>query len=160
MSLTAIAWIGLAAYSIHMLEEFGLNWRDWARNALHLPVELPDFYVTNFVVIVLGIAQAQLAAEVPLAALSFSALMLINGIFLHIIQTVRMGRYSPGLFTALLLFVPIGIAGFWKALSTGLVSPSAALIAFVVAIVVHAIPIAILLVKNKPFFDQTAVRAA
>jgi hypothetical protein len=46
----------MAAYAAHILEEYTFDWRNWARNTLDLPVEWSDFYVTNCVVIALGIA--------------------------------------------------------------------------------------------------------
>jgi len=38
-----ILWIALAAYGLHILEEYELNWRDWARNVLRLPVDWGSF---------------------------------------------------------------------------------------------------------------------
>ena len=61
MPLTDLAWLALAAYAAHILEEFSLDWRNWARAVVGLPVEWSDFYVTNAVVVILGFAQAELA---------------------------------------------------------------------------------------------------
>jgi hypothetical protein len=55
MTLTEWAWLALGAYAIHMLEEFMFDWRDWARAIIRLPVEWADFYMTNAIVVVLGI---------------------------------------------------------------------------------------------------------
>ncbi|MFG1477052.1 hypothetical protein V5F53_00140 [Xanthobacter sp. V4C-4] len=74
-TLTDFAWLALAAYGVHMLEEYQLNWRDWARAVIGLPVEWSDCHVTNAVVVVPGIVQAELAPRVPLAPLGFAALM-------------------------------------------------------------------------------------
>jgi Protein of unknown function with HXXEE motif len=98
------------------MEEFTFDWRNWARAVIKLPVEWSDFYVTNAIVIALGIAQAHSAPVLPLAPLTFASLMLINAVFFHILPFVRMrGRFSPGLVTAILLFFPAGIAVWWKA---------------------------------------------
>ena len=61
MSFAAMSWLLLLAYALHMLEEFMLDWRDWAAGVLGLPVSWPDFYVTNAVVVVLGIGAAEVA---------------------------------------------------------------------------------------------------
>jgi hypothetical protein len=61
---------------------------------IKLPVEWSDFYVTNAIVIALGIAQAQLAPALPLAPLIFASLMLINAVFFHILPVVRTGAGS------------------------------------------------------------------
>lgn len=54
MTLTDLLWLATAAYGIHILEEYQLNWRDWARAVLGLPAEWDSFYVVNALVIVLG----------------------------------------------------------------------------------------------------------
>ena len=78
------------------MEEYTFNWRDWARGALGLPVEWNDFYVTNAVVIVLGIVSAELAPALPVAPLAYASLMLINAVLFHIWQVIRAkGRFSP-----------------------------------------------------------------
>ena len=82
MTLTDLLWLATACYGIHILEEYQLNWRDWARSALRLPVEWSDFYVVNALVIVLGIVAANLA-EWPAIALAFPAVMLINAAVFH-----------------------------------------------------------------------------
>ncbi len=111
MSLTDLLWLCTAAYGIHAFEEFMLDWRDWARDVIKLPVTWPIFYVVNFLVIVLGVCAAQLAATQPAVALAFPALMLINATFFHVAPMIlTRGRYSPGTFTAVILFYPLGYA--------------------------------------------------
>jgi hypothetical protein len=46
------------------------------RGVLKLPVEWADFYVTNGIVVALGIAQPMLAPTLPIAGL-----MLVNAVF-------------------------------------------------------------------------------
>ena len=89
MALQTWAWLATAAYAVHVMEEYTLNWRDWARGALGLPVEWYDFYVTNAVVIVLGIVSAELAPALPVAPLAYASLMLINAVLFHIWQVIR-----------------------------------------------------------------------
>lgn len=57
---------------------------DWANHVLGPPVTWPDFYVTNAVVVVLGIVAAQVGWRLPAIALAFPALMLINAVFFHV----------------------------------------------------------------------------
>jgi hypothetical protein len=121
MSLTDLMWLATAAYGLHVLEEYQLNWRDWARSVIGLPVEWSDFYVVNALVIVLGIVAANLAGRCPGVALAFPAVMLINATFFHVLPTLwSRGRFSPGLFPAVVLFYPIGIACYWRASHDGM----------------------------------------
>ena len=155
MSLTELAWLALAAYAAHVLEEFSLDWRNWARAVIGLPVEWPDFYVTNAVVVVLGIAQAELAPGFVLGPLTYAALMLINATFFHVWPFLRTkGRYSPGLTTAVLFFYPLGIAMFAQAHAEGRLSLGIFVAAFVAGGLLMAFPVVLLTVKNRPYFRQ------
>jgi ABC-type glycerol-3-phosphate transport system substrate-binding protein len=71
--LPALLWLCLAAYGIHVLEEFVFNWQSWARNVLHLPARWEDFYVTNALVVVLKASKNQAAAEAFLKWLTSAA---------------------------------------------------------------------------------------
>ena len=159
MTLVTLAWLGMAAYSVHILEEYAFDWRNWARQVIGLPVEWNDFYVTNAVVVALGIAQAELASALPLAPLSFAALMLINAALFHVAPFIRKkGRFSPGLLTAVALFVPLGIATFAQAISTGQADTKTVIASFVVGGLIMAFPIVMLNVKSKPYFVQEKAR--
>lgn len=155
MSLAELAWLALAAYAAHVLEEFSLDWRNWARAVIGLPVEWPDFYVTNAVVVVLGIAQAELAPSFVLGPLTYAALMLINATFFHVWPFLRArGRYSPGLATAVLFFYPLGIAMFAQAHAEGRLSLGTAIAAFIAGALLMAFPVLLLTVKSRPYFRQ------
>jgi hypothetical protein len=154
VTLADLLWLATACYGIHILEEYQLDWRDWARSALRLPVEWSDFYLVNALVIVLGVVAANLAAW-PGIALAFPALMLINTTFFHVLPVVRMrGRFSPGLFTALVLFYPVGIACYWRAAADGRLSGTVLAGSLVLGAALMASPVVLLLIKDKPYFRQ------
>lgn len=156
MSLTDLLWLCTAAYAIHAFEEFMLDWRDWAQQVIKLPVTWPIFYVVNFLVVVLGVCAAQIASTQPAIALAFPALMLINATFFHVLpMIVTRGRYSPGIFTAVILFYPLGYAAFEHAFSTGAVSSRGVVLAFVLGALLMASPIVLLHLKSMPYFRQT-----
>jgi hypothetical protein len=155
MGLSHWIWAATAAYGIHACEEFELDWRNWARAVIVLPVEWHDFYVVNFLVIVLGIVAANLAHAAPGLALAFPALMLINAAFFHIAPfLVTRGRFSPGLVTAVLLLLPIGAACYVAANDAGLLDTGNVVGSIVLAALLMAMPIVLLHVKSKPYFRQ------
>jgi uncharacterized protein with HXXEE motif len=154
MSLTDLLWLATASYALHILEEYQLNWRDWARIALKLPVEWSDFYVVNSIVIVFGIVAANLAVSSPLLALAFPAVMLVNATVFHVLPTIQMrGRFSPGLISAVVLFYPVAIACYWRAAIDG-VGAATLIGSFVLGAGLMACPIVLLKVKNRPYFRQ------
>lgn len=155
MTLTDLIWLSTACYGLHILEEYQLDWRGWARAALRLPVEWSDFYVVNALVIVLGVVAANLAVTTPVLALAFPAVMLINATFFHVVPFIRTrGRFSPGLFTAIVLFYPVGIAAYLRAASDGVLDTAVLTGSIVLGAVLMALPVVLLLVKSKPYFRQ------
>jgi hypothetical protein len=155
MDLSHWIWLATAAYSVHILEEFMLDWRDWARHVIGLPVEWSDFYVVNAIVIALGICAANLANAAPAIALAYPALLLINGIFFHILPVIKTrGRFSPGVITAVLLFLPIGILSYCAADRAGVLNASTLICSILIGAALMASPIVFLTIKSKPYFRQ------
>jgi hypothetical protein len=156
MTFTALIWLATACYGLHILEEYQLDWRGWARTALKLPVEWSDFYVVNALVIVLGIVAAELAATSPALALAFPAVMLVNATFFHVLPFARSGgHFSPGLITAVVLFYPVATACYWCAAAQGAVGIAGLLGSLALGAVLMAFPIVLLQIKDKPYFRQT-----
>lgn len=155
MTLQTLAWLAMAAYSIHILEEFVLDWRNWARGVIGLPVDWDDFHVTNAVVVALGIAQAMLAPALPLAPLIFASLMLINAIFFHVLPVIwTKGRFSPGVATAVVLFLPAGAAIWWRAAADGTLDAGTIILAITGGALLMAYPVVMLRLKSRPYFRQ------
>lgn len=155
MDLSHWIWLGTAAYGVHAFEEFELDWRDWARAVIKLPVEWHDFYVVNFLVIVLGVCAANLADASPAIALAFPGLMLVNAIFFHILPMVKTrGRYSPGVATAVFLMLPIGYFSYRAAVDAGLADTRTIIISLVIAAALMATPIVLLHIKSRAYFQQ------
>ena len=150
--LQIMLWLCVAAYGAHVLEEFVFDWRSWSQQVLHLPTRWEDFYVTNCLVIVVGIVAVEIATEYPAVALGFPALMLINATFMHVFPFVRKkGRFSPGLITAVLCFWPLGT---YTMLAAEL-NVRVLVTAFAVGAALLALPISFLLLKENKYFDQT-----
>ena len=116
------------------------------------PAQWRDFYITNALVVVLGVVAAEIAPVLPAIALSFPALMLINATFFHVAPfTWTRGRFSPGLITAILLFFPLGI----RAIQTSGIKSKGVALAFGIGAALMATPITFLKLKFNPTFDQT-----
>jgi hypothetical protein len=137
-----------------MLEEYMFDWKNWANRVLHLPVDWPGFYVTNSVVVVLGIAAAEIGWKLPAISLAFPALMLINAVFFHIAPFVITKKFSPELISAVVLFLPLGAWLFYGASQDGVLSATTVLAAFAMGAGLMACPVVMLKVKDKPFFKQ------
>jgi hypothetical protein len=145
-------WLCVGAYGVHIAEEFIFDWQNWARNVLHLPARWDDFYITNALVIVVGVVAVEVSTTWPAVALGFPALMVINACFFHLAPFAwTRGRFSPGLITAVLLFLPLGI----ETIRAGGLDGFGLVTAFAVGALLMATPIVFLKIKHQAYFDQT-----
>jgi hypothetical protein len=150
-----LIWVAGAAYSIHMLEEYMYNWKDWANNILKLPVSWTDFYITNAIVVAMGISFGMIGWNLAEVSLMLPALMVINSIFFHILPTVITKKYSPGTFTAVILFLPVAYWAYYGAYLDGMLETKVILISFVGGAILMAFPVVMLKTKGLKFFDQS-----
>jgi Protein of unknown function with HXXEE motif len=152
MSHEYVLWIAVAAYGLHILEEYELNWRDWARSILHLPVEWGSFYIVNALVVVLGACCAAVGWREPWFALGFAALMLVNATFFHVLPTITTRVYSPGVATGVVLFYPVAAWAYYGAMVDGVLTVGGAILSVVFGAGLMATPIVLLKIKGREWF--------
>ena len=81
--------------------------------------------------------------------------MLINAIFFHILPMMRThGRFSPGLFTAIVLFFPVAIACYWRAAVDGSLNVETLIGSLGLGALLMASPVVLLKIKEKAYFRQ------
>lgn len=154
MSHEYVLWIATAAYGLHMLEEYMYNWKDWVGRVLKLPVEWSEFYLVNAFVIILGVCCAAIGWHRPEMALSFPAFMLVNAILFHIVPVVVTRIFSPGLFTAVGLFLPIAGWAYYGAWVDGTLTTVAGVVSGVLGFFMMMFPIVLQTTRRRPFFRQ------
>lgn len=105
--------------------------------------------------IVLGAVAAILVQSLPAVGLGFPALMLINAVFFHIVPFVHTrGRFSPGLITAVILFLPLGLGCYWQALHEGMLGAATTVVSLLIGAALMAAPVVLLSLRGKPYFRQ------
>jgi hypothetical protein len=99
-------------YAVHILEEYnGDDWFGaWSARVLHAPLDPREFLIWNAVGFVLMCAGAAFVLTVPRlrwieAAMSIAVLG--NALF-HVAASALTQTWSPGLATALVLWLPLG----------------------------------------------------
>ncbi len=110
MSLTVLAWLAVAAYALHVVEEHMLGWFDWARKTMNISMTWEQYVITEVAILILGITAAMLAGSSigPILAVAFATLLFINVVVFHIIPMLtNSGRFSPGVITGIVLFLPL-----------------------------------------------------
>lgn len=153
ITLDQLCWIATAAYAVHVLEEYTLDWKTWALRTLSVQCDWPTFYLGRSAVIVLGIVAAQIAPQTPTLALSFPALLLMEATLFHVLPVVlTKGQFSPGLLTAVLLFCPIGFLSYQSVFQTGVLSRLTLITSLVAGVLLAAVPMVFLRLRGNAYF--------
>jgi hypothetical protein len=142
-------WILTVAYAGHILEEYVLDWRKWAQDTSGLKLEWTEFFIANFAVIVLGISCSAVGFDCPVYSFMFVGLAAVNGLFAHIGTTIVKRKFSPGLITSILLFIPVCTWSYIIAYEKGILTFSFALITLTGALFIMLFPVFLLFVKQK-----------
>lgn len=133
--MTWLWWAPFGAATLHIIEEFGFPggfpaWDRSYRPAIRASITRRLHVVVNAALLLLclqvglfaGAADPDARAMGATAWLAVSALLLSNAVF-HVVGTVRTRSYSPGVITALSLYVPMAVFGYWRFLDGRVVSP-------------------------------------
>ena len=115
--LNAIKIIFLFGFTLHNLEEaiWLPKWSKYARK-FHEPVETNQFIFAVIVVTIIGYILTALdlligdsGNFVNYIYLGFVGMMGINSVFPHLVSTIVLKKYAPGLITALFLNLPFSL---------------------------------------------------
>jgi hypothetical protein len=130
---SVVPWLPLGAVALHLIEEFGVpgGFARWYRT--HYPdraKSLSNIFLVwiNVLLVAMSVAAGLIyprlyGVEMWLIVASIAG---ANGVF-HLLGTIRWKKYSPGLVTGLLLYLPIAIYGFWSFPRAGLISGNLAI---------------------------------
>lgn len=95
-------------------------------------------FVINIGVWVLNLVSFALAARVAIGWGLIGAYALLVNAIVHIVQAVRLRRYNPGLATAIVLFLPLGLGGFSAIVASGQSTALQHAVGLLVALAIHA----------------------
>jgi hypothetical protein len=155
MSLTVLAWLAVAAYALHVVEEHILGWYDWARKTMNISLGWEQYVITEVAILILGVVAAMLGN--PTYIVAFATLLLINVIFFHLLpMLLNGGRFSPGAISGIFLFLPLA----WHVYKTQTLSQNDLVWAVVLGIVLILWPMLLLKLKGVGYFSGAPVRAA
>ncbi|HET7434606.1 MAG TPA: HXXEE domain-containing protein [Thermoanaerobaculia bacterium] len=128
-------WLPLAAASAHITEEFVWpgGFGKWYRG--YRP-EIAPSMTTRFLFWInaallfgcFAVGVDQKASFGPMFFLAMCAMLAQNGVF-HLIATLRARRYSPGVVTGVVAYLPLAAYGYWFLTTRGNVSISDAIVA-------------------------------
>ena len=104
-----LVWLFPASYGVHILEEWFGGFPAWLAHFAGRPLPSSAFIAINAVALALMTLATREAArrdESGWLAVGIATITLVNGI-LHIVASLVTGTYSPGLFTSVVLYLPL-----------------------------------------------------
>jgi hypothetical protein len=159
MSLTVLAWLAVAAYALHIVEEHILGWFDWARKTMNITLGWEQYVITEVAILILGLTAAMLSGTPigPTLVVAFTTLLLINVVFFHLLPMLANGgRFSPGAISGIFLFLPLA----WIVYRTQALVQNDLVWAVVLGIALILWPMLLLKLRNVAWFSGAPVRAA
>jgi hypothetical protein len=146
-----IFWAIFVSCLLHVIEECAFGFLAWARRAvprLAPAITARRAAIINAIFLLLALLAAALPG-LPLALrLAIAALIALNGL-LHLLATIRLRRYSPGVVTGLILCLPLGVLAYVIAARTNAITATAAVLSVLLAIALHAVPLIAALVLAR-----------
>ena len=106
-------WFFPVTLPIHIAEEFwgGEGFLSWNARATGAVFSVPKFFTlvsVGFILVLIGVLLARHYKKMRWIISTLATIFLING-FSHLIATLTQHRYSPGLISGLLLWIPFSI---------------------------------------------------
>ncbi len=148
-----VLWVLVAASAIHVVEEHALGWQGWASDyfgeRFGVRPSWTDFWATNAALIVFGVACAMVGWKAAGFSLGLAALVIINAIGFHIIPSLRAKAPNPGAFTAVALYVPIGVWAYLAAAADERLSLGAFVLSVAVGAAAMAAAVAMLILGRE-----------
>jgi hypothetical protein len=130
---------------IHIVEEYLGDWVGSVQQ--YIPgVTWTQFIVLNAAFLVLCVAGATVSVAHLTFALSVASLVLSNAA-IHIVGTLFLGQYSPGILSSVLLYIPLGLYAFRVAAGSGQMSTGAYARAVLLGVLWMAAPLAFQVVR-------------
>lgn len=138
-----LIWLQLPVYMLHQFEEHD---DDRFRKFINATIGGGKELLSRFDVFVINIVGVWgvdtvaiwLAARLHLGLGLIAVYLSLVNALAHCGQAVAMRRYNPGLITAILLFIPLGVATLWVLARTGAVTTTDHVIGLGAAILIHA----------------------
>ncbi|HMK60143.1 MAG TPA: HXXEE domain-containing protein [Dissulfurispiraceae bacterium] len=130
--------IAVPAAMIHVAEEYKYGWVSWS-NAFISGITIKQFIVINAMFVILCIIAAISSRGFIAFSSSIFSLFLINSL-VHIAPAIKQKQYSPGLLSAVFLFIPIGVVGYTSLLAHDLLSLKSFMFSILLGLLWMSIP--------------------
>ena len=104
-----VLWVLAVASALHVVEEHALGWQGWAAGSLGRRLGMVPTWMDFW-------PPRRSDGGRPDFALALPAGLLINAVLFHVVPSIAARRPNPGCFTAVALYLPIGVWAYVAAL--------------------------------------------
>ncbi|HKB64642.1 MAG TPA: HXXEE domain-containing protein [Pyrinomonadaceae bacterium] len=132
-------WVVAVSCALHVAEEYFTGWQPWARETLGIVMPTARFLFMNVLLVLAAVVLASVGWKRPTLSLIIPAATLVNAIFFHLLPTIVQGRVSPGVYTAVLLYLPFSSWAFVGARRDGVPRRAMAVASVVGALMMTAV---------------------
>jgi len=132
-------WVVALSCALHVAEEYFTGWQPWARETLGIVMPTARFLFMNVLLVSAAAVFASIGWKRPTLSLIIPAATLVNAIFFHILPTIGQNRVSPGVYTAVLLYLPFSSWAFVGAWRDGVPKRAMALASILGALMMMAV---------------------
>lgn len=134
-----ILWLIAGSALLHIIEEYYFGWLQWVQGFVP-GVTVNQFIIVNSLFLVLCIFAAYIGKKKIVLGLSVASLIFINSFF-HIVPAAAMGVYSPGMVTAIFLYIPLSVLAYVHAFKSGLLGLRVIVLSILLGTFWHSVPI-------------------
>jgi hypothetical protein len=120
-------WIVALSCALHATEEYFTGWQKWALDTLGIAMPSTLFVIANVVLVAAAFCFASAGWRRPALSLVIPAATLVNAVFFHLLPTLVQRRVSPGIYTAVFLYMPFSSWAFVSAVRQGVAKRSIAM---------------------------------
>lgn len=141
LTFIQLLWLVPLFFAIHNVEEvpFMAKWTEKLDSPIHPKVTTRQFAIAvtfltlgSIVITYYGTRNPD-GYLGPIAIMAIQAILFVNAIVPHIVMTMKMRLYSPGLITAVLINIPFTIYLFTRAINEHKITPGLIIMLFLAA---------------------------
>ena len=137
LQITLLVLISLVfAGLIHVAEETKKGFVPWFKEFTGFSISVTEDIVVNIIFLIELEIGALVSNTYPVFSLGAVGFVFINFWF-HVIGTIKLRKYSPGLISAVFLFFPLSLLTYYLMLSTGTVTPLGLAYSVVISLILY-----------------------
>jgi hypothetical protein len=144
-----LLWSFPCAYGLHIVEELAGDFPGWVELISGGALPVTTFVAINAVAMIVMVAAVHAASRherLGWMAVAIAAVLVLNAV-LHLAGSLYTGVYSPGLFTGVVLYLPLGQLLLFRAWQQAL--PGAFSRGVFAGVIVHLVVIAIAALASR-----------